>query len=280
MVQQQLNNVNDFSKKVTVICVTWNNYEYFKLMYESLVNLSYDSNIKLICHINEDVDEKTRKFCDINNITYTYSENNLGIFLPLNNLVNLVETDYILFWADDITFLENWDYYLLPLLKYLEVYNQEDSCWISPRLIERENCFAPQEHPYCTIENLANTIDEFNDNYRQIEEKVKQLRINKINKLPNGNMILKKTSFQELNGYDLEYKAGNDSDLTWRFVKKFGTDGIKQSNMSLCYHWGSVVTGRDKNKRHELEKQGADLFYKKHGFFIGDITKRILENNI
>ena len=265
------------SDLVTVVCVTWNNYDYFKLMYHMLKNKSDDNSIKLLVHINEDLDGKTREFCEQEKITYTYSDTNQGIFWPLNNLVNLVETEYVLFWADDILFLHSWDKYLLKALLFYREY-VKDGVWISPRLIEPVNCFFPDKHPYCTIHNFGLNIKEFLTKYS--EEELKKLRESEIRKLPNGNMIMSVKAFKELGGYDLNYKAGADSDLTWRFVKKYGAGGIKQVGSSLCYHFGSVVTSRDSTKRQEFEKQGVELFYKNHGFFIDDITKRILENNI
>lgn len=273
--------MNKFSDLVTVVLVTWNNFDYFFSTMLSLSSESFDENIKVVVHVNED--KKTEKWCKIYsdtedcNFKYTFSETNSGIFQPLNNLINLVDTPYALLWADDIFFLKNWDKYLLNPLLYYKQYN-EDNIWIAPRLIEPINCFAPDEHPYCIIYDFGKKWEEFGDKYN--EEQLEKLRDRQIRKLPNGNMIVSVKAFKELGGYDLEYRACADSDLTWRFVKKYGTDGIKQIGQSLCYHFGSVVTGKNKEKRQEFEKQGIELFQKKHGFFIGDITKKILENDI
>lgn len=260
-----------FSDLVTVICVTWNNYIYFEYMYSTLVANSHDENIKLIVHINED--KRTERYCKLTDTSHTFSEMNQGIFWPMNNLVNLVETPYVLFWADDILFLKDWDKYLLKPLLYYKQFNP-DNIWLSPRLIEPVNCFAPKEHPYCTIHNFGRTLEEFNDKYN--EEELEKLRDSQIRKLPNGNMIISTKAFKELGGYDLEYKAGADTDLTYRFIKKYGTEGIKQSGKSLCYHFGSVVTGKDPQKREELEKQGLDLFYKKYGISIPEFERQML----
>jgi GT2 family glycosyltransferase len=270
--------MSKFSDLVTIVCVTWNNLDYFQSMTFSLCSESEDKDIKLVVHVNED--KKTERYCKLTeDISYTFSEINQGIFQPLNNLINLVETPYVLFWADDILFLKDWDKYLLKVLSYYKQYN-EDNIWISPRLIEPINCFAPQEHPYCTIKDFGRKWDEFNDKYSEEELENLRSKDNQIRKLPNGNMIMSVKAFKELGGYDLNYKAGADSDLTWRFVKKYGTDGIKQVSKSLCYHFGSIVTNKNKEKREEFERQGRELFGTKYGFWIGDITKKILENNI
>ncbi len=267
--------MNKFSDLVTVICVTWNNFDYFISMAMSLASESRDPDIKLITHINED--KRTERWCKGAEERYTFSEINQGIFWPLNNLVNLVKTPYVLFWADDILFLKDWDYYLLKVLNYYRQYN-EDNIWIAPRLIEPINCFAPQEHPYCTIHDFGKELFDFDDKYS--DEALEKLRDKTVRSLPNGNMIMSVKAFKELGGYDLNYKAGADSDLTWRFVKKYGTSGIKQVGSSLCYHFGSVVTGKNKERRQELEKQGIELFQKNHGFFIGDITNKILKGDL
>ena len=277
MINQQSNNIK-FSDLVTVVAVTWNNYEYFESMMFSL-DESVDKDIKVIIHVNED--KITERWCklyskDENSFKYTYSETNHGIFWPLNNLVNLVETPYVLLWADDILFLKDWDKYLLKPLSYFKQYN-EDNIWIAPRLIEPINCFSPQEHPYCTIKDFGKTLDEFKI---PTEEELEKLRDKQIRKLANGNMIISVKAFKELGGYDLNFKAGADTDFTYRFCKKYGTEGIKQIGNSLCYHFGSVVTGRNKEKRQELEKEGIELFYKKHGFPLWELTQRIIENRI
>jgi hypothetical protein len=246
-------------------------------MYESLRNNSEDKSIKLIVHINECL--QTKEFCEKEKIQYTFSETNQGIFWPLNSLTNLIETPYVLFLADDFVLLPKWDYYLLKVLSYYKQYN-EDNIWIAPRLIEPVNCFAPQEHPYCTIKDFGRNLEEFNNKYSEEELENLRSKDNQLRKLPNGNMIISVKAFNQLEKYDLNYKAGSDSDLTWRFVKKYGTDGIKQVSKSLIYHFGSIVTNKNKEKREEFERQGRELFQKNHGFWIGDITKRILENNI
>ena len=263
----------NISEKFTVCFPTWNNLKYLQLFYKSLRQNSYDKNIPLVLHVNEGADG-TPEWCEKNGIAFVRSDKNLGISIPINNAQRLVETEFSILLADDIYLLPNWD---LQLYKVLEFYRFDDSCWIAPRLLEPINCFAPQEHPYCSIGNFGQTIEEFQE--EKLLNEYKQYFTN-IKKLPNGNMAIKTSVFRDLGGYDEEYISGADSQFTWTFVKKYGTSNIKQLGSALAYHFGSIVSNQNQEKKLESNRQAIELFQKKNGFFIGDITKRILTDTI
>lgn len=258
------------SELFTISFPSWKNLRYLQLFYRSLRENSHDKEIELVLHINECLD--TKKWADDNNIRYTFSETNLGISVPMNQAQSLVKTEWTVLLSDDIYMLPQWDLYLFKVLEY---YKFADNLWVAPRLIEPYNAFAPQEHPYCTIENYGTTLAEFREDdllrdYKKFFTTTK--------KLPNGNMCIKSQVFRNLGGYDTDYATAADSQLTWNFYKKYGSEGIKQCGSSLAYHFGSVVSNTNQQKKLEANRQAIKLFQKKNGFFIGDITK-IIQNN-
>lgn len=263
----------DISKCFTIIFPTFNNLNYLKLFYKSLRQNSFNKQIPLILYINEGSDG-TLDWVQENNIEYIHSNENKGISIPMNEIQKLVQTEWTVLLADDIYLLPNWDQHIFAVLKH---YNFTDNLWVAPRLIEPINCFAPQEHPYCSIGDYGKKLENFDENKLLSEYKK---FITNIKKLPNGNMAIKTSIYRELNGYDEEFIYGADSDFTYRFCKKYGTNGIKQVGSSLAYHFGSVVSNSDIEKKQTANQQSIELFYKKHGFFVGDLTNRILNGSI
>lgn len=260
------------SEVLTVCIPTWNNLSYLQLCYSSLRKYSFDKNIELVLHINEGTDG-TLEWAIENKIRYTHSKKNLGISVPLNNAQKLVNTEFSLLWADDIVFLPNWD---RSLVQILEHYKFADNLWVAPRLIEPVNCFDPHPHPYCTIADYGRTIGEFDED-RLLKEH-KNYITNTIKLLPNGNMAIKTSTYRDLEGYDTEYIYGADSDFTYRFYKKYGNTGFKQLGNSLAYHFGSVVSDSNKERKTQANRQSIERFQEKHGFFVGDLTNVIIKN--
>lgn len=258
----------------TIIFPTFNNLKYLKLFYKSLRENSFDKEIPLILFINEGSDGTLEWVKQHSDIKYIHATENQGIAKPMNEIQKLVETEWTLLFADDIYLLPNWDQHLFAVIKHFEF---NDNLWVAPRLIEPINCFAPIEHPYCSIGNYGQTIDEFEEEkllseYKKFNTTIKHL--------PNGNMAIKSSIYRDLNGYDEEFIYGSDSDFTCRFCKLVGTKGIKQVGSSLAYHFGSIVSNANIEKKQKANKQSIELFQKKHGFFVGDLTKKIQNNEI
>jgi GT2 family glycosyltransferase len=257
---------------LTVSFPTFNNLKYLKLFYKSLRQNSRDKNIELVLHINDGSDG-TLEWAQEQGIRYTHSETNLGISIPMNQAQSLVNTEYCVLLADDIYVIPDWD---INLTRMLDYFGHTDDLWVAPRLIEPVNCFSPQEHPYCTIANYGQNIDTFEE--ERLLNEYKQYLSSSIKKLPNGNMAIKTSVYRELEGYDTEYIFGADSDFTYRFFQKYGSKGFKQLGNSLAYHFGSVVSDSNREKKEQANQQSIQRFQEKHGLFVGDLTNIIINS--
>jgi glycosyltransferase involved in cell wall biosynthesis len=255
---------------LTISFPTWNNLKYLKLFHKALRQNSRDKEIELVLHINEGSDG-TLEWAQEQGIRHTHSEENLGISVPMNQAQSLVNTEWTVLLADDIYVLPDWD---IALVRMLEHFGRTDNLWVAPRLIEPVNCFAPQEHPYCSIANYGQNIDTFEE--ERLLTEYKQYLTNSVKKLPNGNMAIKTSVYRDLDGYDTEYIFGADSDFTYRFFQKQGSKGFKQLGNSLAYHFGSIVSDSNRERKEQANKQSIERFMEKHGFFVGDLTKVIV----
>lgn len=262
----------EISNSLTVCFPTWNNLRYLKLFYKALRQNSHCKNIELALHINEGSDG-TLEWAKENGIRYNHSETNLDISKPTNSAVDLANTEWVVLLADDIYVLPDWD---LWLYKVLKAYKFNDNLWAAPRLIEPINCFAPAEHFYCSIANYGTNIDEFKED--DLLKEYKQYQTPYIKRIPCGNMAIKKSVFQKLCGYDESYIYGADSDFSYKFFKQYGAKGIIQIGNSMAYHFGSIVSGANVEKKQKANQQTIQKFRELHGFFVGDLTNMIVNS--
>lgn len=239
------------------------------MAYKAIRENSHCKDIEIVLHINEGSDG-TIEWVKENNIRFNHSEKNLGISTPMNSCVDLVNTEFVILLADDIYVLPDWDLWLYNIIDF---YQKNDNLWVAPRLIEPVNCYAPNEHIYCAIGNYGQNLETFEEE-RLLKEWL-QFRTSTLKKLPCGNVAIKKSIYKELGGYDTSYTSGADSDFTYRFFKKYGSKGIIQVGKSMAYHFGSIVSAANKEKRQQADQQAIKRFQELHGFFVGDLTNLI-----
>ena len=100
---------------ISILIPTYNNFNYLKLCFKSLVkNSTFEHEI--LFHINDGSDG-TLDFIRQSGYKYTYSENNIGLCSAINKVAKLVTKKYILYSHDDMYFCPEWDSALIKEIK-------------------------------------------------------------------------------------------------------------------------------------------------------------------
>jgi GT2 family glycosyltransferase len=213
---------------------------------------------QIILHINEGTDG-TSMWATENNIEHTFSENNVGVCLSLNNAASLACTDYIVYLNDDMYVCPDWDYHLWKVIE-----QQADNKFflsatsIEPRNVGKKVTISPF--------NFGTSPDTFKeDELLQQYEYLPMTDWNGASWPPN---LVHKSLWEEVGGYSLEFFPGfySDPDFSMKLwkagVRKF--IGVAKSRV---YHFLEVSTIRI-SQEHILD--GRKLFLKRWG-----ITSRI-----
>ena len=103
---------------ISIIIPSFNNLDYLKLCIDSLHKNSHYKN-EILVHINEGTDG-TIDFLKEKKITFTYSEDNIGLCSACNLISKKSTFDYILYSHDDMYFLPNWDLILIERVRELK----------------------------------------------------------------------------------------------------------------------------------------------------------------
>ena len=201
-----------------------NKHSHYK--HEVLVHLNYCSRKKY-----EEI--KAWKFSNLDNFYVQYSSQNLGISIPVNNLIKKANNDYILYLNDDEFLFKDWD---------LELYN----------FIDNDINVETKMFTLRRVEPVGKNIGNIKYSGLSVEIKNNELEeelynINKYKKLSNSSINIRKSvvpffmnkkTFQIIGGYDEKYYpgSGNDPDLGYNFIKKYGIDKLNIVSNSLVYH--------------------------------------------
>jgi glycosyltransferase involved in cell wall biosynthesis len=94
----------------SILIPTWNNLDFLKLCINSLKKNSRYKH-QIILHINEGNDG-TLAWAKKNGFDFSYSKENIGICYALNASSSLVNSDYIVYFNDDMYACPDWDYWL------------------------------------------------------------------------------------------------------------------------------------------------------------------------
>ena len=103
------------SKKSTIIIPTVNNCNYLKLCINS-INKNSTYNHELIVHINGR-DPETENYLIQKNITYTKTDNNVGLCSGVNLASKKSTTEFIIYSHDDMYYLPKWIFIYSKKLK-------------------------------------------------------------------------------------------------------------------------------------------------------------------
>jgi len=234
------NKVEELKSPVfSVLIPSWNNLSLLKICVESIRKNSHFHH-QIIVHANEATDG-TLEWLKENNLSYTWSEKNMGVCYGFNAPVSLVESEYICLIDDDMYVCPGWD---IALWDEIQKLDHHYFC-ISGTLIQ------PSASTYgCVLApyNFGRTFSEF--------EEIKLLEA--YDKLPfhdwNGSnwypMVIHRQIWNLIGGLSIEFTPGMYSDPDFMMkLWHLGVRYFKGVSRSRGYHFLSATTRRVKKNK-------------------------------
>ena len=227
----------------SILIPSWNNLDYLKCCVESLQkNSTFDH--QLIVHVNEGKDG-TLEWIQRQNLSYSYSSENVGVCFGFNSPATLAESDYLVFSDDDFYFAPGWDEILL---KEIQAVGHDYFC-ISGTMIEHSPTgYNSIMAPY----NYGKTVKEFNE--EKFLAEYKSLPFQDWMGSTWYPMVISKKVWMLIGGLSIEFSPGmaSDPDMMMK-LWMLGVRYYKGVSDSRVYHFTSRSTSRV--KRNDGNKQ-------------------------
>jgi glycosyltransferase involved in cell wall biosynthesis len=246
----------------SIFIPSWNNLLYLKLCIDSLRRHSHLPN-QIIVHINEGKDGTTDWVKSQADLSYTFSEENIGVCYALNECRTLATGVYFLYLNDDMYVCPGWDQYLFNEIKTIG----HDAFFLSATTIE------PVEtgNDCVIIQNFGTDPDSFQEenllkHFQDPEKKDWQ------GSTWPPNVVHKKT-WDMVGGYSIEYSPGlySDPDFSMKLWRA-GLRLFKGVSASRVYHFGGKSTAR------MIKNAGYYTFISKWGMTSRTFTKKFLRS--
>ncbi len=238
--------------------------------HEVLIHLNY-------CKKEKFEEIKNWKFNNLNNFHVQYSEQNLGICIPVNSLAKKAKYQTLLLMAEDEFLFYNWD---LELFRYIEKLDNIETKMFTLRRVESKN--KNINNPYYS--GLSIDIKE-EDLEKELDDTGKYIKLSFENPTKRKSVIptiINKKIFFELGGYNEDYYfgAGSDPDLGYSFVRKYGIENLILVPNSLVYH-SSERRGTVNNNIPMIKPKvnEQEIFYKKFGISMKQFDDMLGEKN-
>jgi len=247
----------------SIIIPTYNNLEYLKLCYNSIIKNSF-YNHQIVLHVNDGSDG-TLDFVKKNNLIFSYSKVNAGICAGCNSAVKLSNNNYIVYAHDDMYFLPGWD---TELKKEIDLIKDNDF-YLSGTMIENH------------VHSFGDSLKSFRE--KEILERFKNLKYYDFQGSTWAPTLLPRKTWNKVGGFSEEYDpgTGSDPDLNMK-LWKIGVRIFKGLGNCRVYHFGSIVT-RQKEKKFatstETGNKGSKIFLLKWGITIKFFKKYYLKSN-
>lgn len=245
--------------KFSILIPTWNNLSYLQLCIASIRRNSTFQH-QIIIHINEGKDGTREWVRQQPDLSYTYSDTNIGVCYALNGCASLATTDYILYINDDMYVCPGWDEALLNEIQQIG----HKYFFLSGTAIERE----PQSA--CSIKG------DYGSSPADFEE---ERLLREYTTLPMEDWqgatwppnVVHKDLWNLVGGYSTEFSPGMYSDPD--FSMKLWQAGVRLFrglSSSRVYHFGSVSVKRVKKNK------GYYTFIRKWGMTSSTLSKYYL----
>jgi len=242
--------------KISIIIPTLNNVNYLKFNVEAIRKYT-KCPYEILVHANEISSEMLQYAEKANFDIFTYSENNLGVAKPCNDLVKKSTGDIIFYCGDDLYITPEWDsiinkfnpdifYQYLTVCMFEPLYS--NPCMNSPM-------------------NYGRSPEDFQEEKFLNEWKEKR-RIKEDIISPWGPVIIKKQLWENIGGFDEGYFPGFGTDpdfiakIYFKAIKensKYEFRGISDIGM---YHFQCISTDRLPNNS-SLRIQAKQQFISK-----------------
>ena len=150
---------------ISILIPTFNNINYLKLTIKSIRKNSSFKNHEILLHINDGSDG-TIDFAKSENITFTYSKENIGLCSSINEVSKISNHDLLLYSHDDMYFCPNWDVALLDEVNSLD----HNFYYFSGTMIEQKSAHISYDcgksyEDFDEIKLLTNKLTNLNYNF-------------------------------------------------------------------------------------------------------------------
>lgn len=252
----------------SILIPTWNNLDLLKLCVRSIRKNSQFAH-QIIIHVNDGSDG-TLNWVKSENLAYSYSSQNVGICLAVNEAAMYAQHDYILYLNDDMYCCPGWDSALVDKLKTLGT----DLFMLSGTMIEPKDT----NNPCVIVGNYGSDVADF-DEQRLLQELPGHHKPDWYGATWPPTLVHKRWWFK-VGGYSSELSPGMSSDND--FSMKLWHAGCRiflGVGSSLVYHFQCKSTGKvvkNKGTKQFLHKWGIrqsvfDHYYLRRGQTAKDI---------
>jgi GT2 family glycosyltransferase len=259
----------------SILIPTWNNLELLKLCVRSIQqNSTYPHQI--IIHVN-DGNDGSLAWVKEQQLTYTYSPENIGICLAVNESAMYATQNYILYLNDDMYCCPGWDTALVKKLGELNT----DLFMLSGTMIEPRDT----NNPCVIVRNYGSNVENF-DEAKLLTDLPHHHKPDWYGATWPPTLVSKRWWFK-VGGYSSEFSPGMSSDND--FSMKLWHAGCRifiGVGDSLVYHFQCKSTGKVKKNdggKQFLNKWGMrqsvfDRYYLRRGTPSKNITLNEPEN--
>lgn len=232
----------------SIIIPTFNNLKYLKLCLNSIKKNSI-YNHQVIIHINEGSDGTLNYIKDLN-YEYTYSKNNSGLCVAMNEGAKISKNKYIVYAHDDMYFCPEWD---IEFEKEINMHHEDKDFFLSGTMIQPFKSFIELD--------CGKTIDEFDE--KKLLKEYKNLVFHDFQGSTWAPSLIPIKTWNKVGGFSEEYGPGLGSDPDFNMkLWKIGVRLFKGLANSRVYHFSSV------SLRKKVWNDGHKIFLSKWGISI------------
>jgi GT2 family glycosyltransferase len=246
----------------SIFIPTWNNLSYLQLCISSLRKHT-QLPIQIIVHINEGKDGTAEWVKTQTDLSYTLSDENIGVCYALNQCRTMATADYFIYLNDDMYVCPEWDLHLLREIKAI----RHDAFFLSATAIEPTDT----GNACVIVADFGTTPDSFREEnllnqFQTLDKKDWQ------GSTWPPNVVHKKL-WDLVGGYSIEFSPGlySDPDFSMKLWKS-GVRLFKGVSAGRVYHFGGKSTTR------MVKNAGYYTFISKWGMSAGTFKNKFLRS--
>ena len=244
----------------SIVIPTFNNLEYLRSTIKSLKKNS-TSKYEIIVHVNDGSDG-TKDYLKSENISFSWSQYNIGLCSAINAGVKLTNYKYIVYSHDDCYFCPSWDKVLIDEINKLN----HNKFYFSCSLIEHSSGHIKFD--------CGKDLESFNED--KLLKNYKNINFYDHQGTHFAPHLVSKKMWDKVGGFSEEFNPGigSDPDFNMKLWKE-GVRIFKGLNDFKVYHFGSLTTRKKKNF---IQNRGDKTFLKKWGITTKFFKKHYLKS--
>ena len=245
----------------SIVIPTFNNLEYLKSTIRSLKKNS-TSKYEIIVHVNDGSDG-TKDYLISEKISFSWSQDNIGLCSAINTGVKLANYKYIIYAHDDCYFCPSWDKVLIHEINKLN----HNKFYFSCSLIEHSSGHIKYD--------CGNDLKSFNED--KLLNNYKKINFYDHQGTHWSPLCVHLDMWNKIGGFSEEFNPGIGSDPD--FNMKLWNNGVrifKGLNDFKVYHFASLTTRKNIKVN---QNRGDNTFLKKWGFSIKFFKRFYMRTN-